>query len=108
MLLLNRKHTVTLVIVGDYHYFWSWVLLICIVAKAIDWIGDMGAIHTIINTEKYFYVSLIFYSDIDECVPGLTRCDHYCTNTAGGYFCTCMDGYKLQSDNHTCTGDDYN
>ena len=51
---------------------------------------------------------MIFHSDIDECVPGLNRCDHNCTNTAGGYFCTCMDGYELESDNHTCTGDDYN
>ena len=54
------------------------------------------------------YNSLIFHSDIDECVPGLTRCNHNCTNTAGGYFCTCMDGYELESDNYTCTGDDYN
>ena len=53
------------------------------------------------------YNSLIYHLDIDECVPRLTRCDHNCTNTAGGYFCTCMDGYKLESDNHTCTGDDY-
>ena len=51
--------------------------------------------------------SLIFHSDIDECVQGLARCDQNCTNTTGSYYCTCMDGYGLKSDNHTCTGDDY-
>ena len=52
--------------------------------------------------------SLIFHSDIDECVQGLAGCDQNCTNTAGSYYCTCMDGYELESDNHTCTGNDYN
>ena len=50
--------------------------------------------------------SLTFHSDIDECVQRLAGCDHYCTNTVGNYFCTCMDGYVLGSDNHTCTGDE--
>ena len=38
----------------------------------------------------------------------MVGCDHNCTNTAGSYFCTCTDGYELELDNHTCTGDDYN
>ena len=50
---------------------------------------------------------LIFHSDIDECVEGLDGCDHNCTNTDGNYFCTCLDGYELDADNQTCTGDDY-
>ena len=45
-----------------------------------------------------------FHSDIDECVQGTAGCSHNCTNTVGSYFCTCMDGYELESDNHTCTG----
>ena len=48
-----------------------------------------------------------FHSDIDECSEGTSGCDHNCTNTDGSYYCTCMDGYVLESDNHTCTGDDY-
>ena len=51
---------------------------------------------------------MIFHSDINECVQGLAGCDHNCTNIAGSYFCTCADGYELESDNHTCTGNDYN
>ena len=51
---------------------------------------------------------MIIYSDIDECVEGTDGCDHNCTNTDGSYYCTCMDGYKLESDNHMCTGYDCN
>ena len=51
---------------------------------------------------------MIFYLDIDECVEGLAGCDQNCTNIAGSYYCTCMDGYELESDNHNCTGNNYN
>ena len=47
---------------------------------------------------------MFFYSDIDECVQG-AGCSQNCNNTAGSYFCTCMDGFELESDNHTCAGD---
>ena len=47
-----------------------------------------------------------FHSDIDECERGLAGCDHNCNNIVGSYFCTCMDGYELESDNHTCTGNE--
>ena len=46
----------------------------------------------------------IFHLDIDECEEGTDGCDHNCTNAVGSYFCTCMDGYELESDNQTCTG----
>ena len=49
----------------------------------------------------------MFHSDIDECTEGTSGCDHNCTNTDGSYYCTCLDGYVLESDNHTCTGDEY-
>ena len=54
---------------------------------------------------KMLHKGLIIHSDIDECEEGTDGCDHNCTNTNGSYYCTCMDGYKLESDNHTCTGD---
>ena len=50
---------------------------------------------------------LNFSLDVDECTRGTSGCDHNCTNTNGSYYCTCMDGYVLESDNHTCTGSDY-
>ena len=46
------------------------------------------------------------FLDIDECVEGSDGCTHNCTNTVGGYACTCNDGFELESNNHTCTGDD--
>ena len=46
----------------------------------------------------------IFHLDIDECEEGTDGCDYNCTNTLGNYYCTCMDGYELESDNQTCTG----
>ena len=52
----------------------------------------------------YRIIILFFLLDINECVEGLDRCDHNCTNTAGSYFCTCKDGYELESDNYACTG----
>ena len=53
------------------------------------------------------HVLIIFHSDIDECERGTDGCDHNCTNTDGSYYCTCMDGYELESDNHTCAGNVY-
>ena len=47
---------------------------------------------------------IILIIDIDECVQEMAGCDQNCTNTAGSYYCTCMDGYELESDSHTCTG----
>ena len=48
-----------------------------------------------------------FHLDINECVVRTDGCDHNCTNTDGSYYCTCMDGYELESDNHTCAGQNY-
>ena len=63
---------------------------------------------TYVRTYVHTYVySIIIYSDIDECVEGFDGCNHNCTNTDGSYFCTCLDGYELDGDNQTCTGDDY-
>ena len=57
--------------------------------------------------QQLVYNTWTFHSDIDECSEGTSGCDHNCTNTDGSYYCTCMDGYILESDNHTCTGNDY-
>ena len=42
--------------------------------------------------------------DIDECEKGTSNCTHKCNNEDGGYFCTCNDGYEIDSDNRTCKG----
>ena len=48
------------------------------------------------------YLSIIL--DINECVQGSAGCSHNCTNTAGSFYCTCMEGYELESNNLTCKG----
>ena len=42
--------------------------------------------------------------DINECMTDNGGCTHNCNNTAGSYQCYCEDGYKLNSDDHTCDG----
>lgn len=49
--------------------------------------------------EQFFY----FVQDINECQFETQPCDHICSNSIGGFQCTCKDGYLLQSDNKTCS-----
>ena len=42
--------------------------------------------------------------DIDECEESTIYCNQMCNNSDGGYFCTCNDGYQIDSDNRTCKG----
>ena len=53
------------------------------------------------------FLFLILHPDIDECTQGLAGCSYNCINTPGSFFCTCMDGFELLSDNRSCAGDGY-
>ena len=33
--------------------------------------------------------------DIDECAEGTAQCQQTCSNTPGGYECSCRDGFQL-------------
>ena len=47
----------------------------------------------------------VFSSDVDECLTDNAGCSHSCTNTPGGYRCSCPDpDLTLSADNHTCKG----
>lgn len=52
-----------------------------------------------------FNVWLLFTADIDECleVTG-KKCPQLCTNTEGGYTCSCVTGFQLMDDQKSCTG----
>ena len=39
----------------------------------------------------------------DECQEDNGGCDHVCSDTPGGYFCSCKEGYQL-SGNSSCVG----
>lgn len=65
--------------------------------------------NSIFALHRYFssYNDSIFHSDVDECAQGLAGCSYNCINTPGSFYCTCMSGFELLSDNRTCEGDDY-
>lgn len=44
------------------------------------------------------------HSDVDECLN--TPCGQLCRNTEGSFECSCMSGYELQEDGHSCEGND--
>lgn len=39
--------------------------------------------------------------DLNECEPP-GHCSQQCTNTKGSYYCSCVPGYTLELDKHTC------
>ena len=57
----------------------------------------------IINILSLCYSTFPF-SDIDECAVGMDDCAHNCSNTIGGFECSCRDGYELEEDGKTCRG----
>ena len=42
--------------------------------------------------------------DHDECKMANHGCQQRCINRHGSYACTCVNGYRLNSDNKTCSG----
>ncbi|XP_046852402.1 uncharacterized protein LOC124445696 isoform X2 [Xenia sp. Carnegie-2017] len=44
----------------------------------------------------------LFCLDVDECTEGVSGCNQRCTNNAGSFKCSCMNGFTLDSDERTC------
>ena len=42
---------------------------------------------------------------MDECLQGTHQCEHECTNTDGGYDCSCFNGFELSGE-YACVQDD--
>ena len=61
-----------------------------------------GKINHIPST--YYNFTFFIVTDIDECFEGISGCSQYCVNNVGSYYCTCDNGYLLNSDQHTCDG----
>ena len=92
-----------------HKYVWRWKVHLIVPAILVMNCKKTGlrvqVTNVIILYNFFAYDVQMFYSDIDECIQGLAGCSQNCNNTAGSYFCTCMDGFELGSGNHTCTGD---
>ena len=58
--------------------------------------GNIGGTDTSVG-----YLSV---NDIDECSTGKHNCSHICSNTYGGFDCSCYQGYTLLADKSTCQG----
>ena len=44
-------------------------------------------------------------ADIDECADDdINNCEHDCENTDGSYTCSCVEGFLLAHDEHSCHG----
>ena len=50
-------------------------------------------------------VVIYFCIDTDPCTS-VAMCEHICTNTLNGYYCSCNDGYRLVNE-RSCTGKAY-
>ena len=61
--------------------------------------------YTYIYTCTYVPVHIHYhiFRNVHECNSANTNnCSHNCTNTIGGYVCSCPNGYNLSSNNFTC------
>ncbi|XP_069039108.1 complement component 1, r subcomponent isoform X2 [Lepisosteus oculatus] len=58
------------------------------------------------GSHRYSGFSAIYQAvDINECTTEFDKgymCHHFCSNTLGGFVCSCRHGYQLQPDNSTC------
>ena len=73
------------------------------VMKDIDW-GMIGSAVKVRERERGNSVRnlTIFSLDIDECAEMTDDCEQICTNTLGGYQCSCLSGWNLRNRN-SCT-----
>ena len=51
-----------------------------------------------------FYIIHVTFVDIDECVEGVNKCEQKCINTIGSYYCDCITGYRLRTNQRKCKG----
>lgn len=48
--------------------------------------------------------SNILYTAKNECITGISNCDHICVDTEESYKCECKEGFILQNDGYSCKG----
>ena len=56
----------------------------------------------------YYSISLYLYlTDINECSSNNGGCSQFCTNTDGSFRCSCRSGFRLGSNQRSCSGMSY-
>ena len=70
-------------------------VIVCKIGQA-GFLGIVTANLDMCDCMGYAYCNLSIYTDINECQENLHSCDinALCTNTEGGYNCTCNEGYS--------------
>ena len=53
---------------------------------------------------KLLMITRFVYIDIDECQEDPSPCDQVCTNTVGGFECSCELGYRYAGEDQGCVG----
>lgn len=67
-----------------------------------------GVLNITVNTNR---AGLFFFSDVDECISGVHKCDQQstaCNNTRGNYICQCKNGYQPAQSLYKCQGNTVN
>ncbi len=54
-----------------------------------------------------FNLKSFWLLDVNECMDPENECTQLCNNYIGGYRCFCRPGYILDSDKHTCQGNEW-
>ena len=52
-------------------------------------------------------MSILNFSDVDECSADTDNCTQNCENTDGSFTCSCNDGYTTTDNGITCDGYDF-
>ena len=47
---------------------------------------------------------IFFLKDINECAVNNGDCEQLCNNSIGSYWCSCLTGYTLDTNNMNCSG----
>ena len=53
---------------------------------------------------QVFTLIILLFTDINECI--ISPCSDNCTNTPGGFYCSCPEGFTLDTNGTSCVDSD--
>lgn len=72
----------------------------------IHWLQGRKQIRLFVGRWECYQLSF-WLLDVNECMDLENECTQLCNNYIGGYRCFCRPGYILDSDKHTCQGNEW-